>query len=219
MKIYTRIALDWDGNIIESESYDYHGPLALCDRSLVQNAKDASKTAQQTAGNYQAAGNQIQGDLVPRLEREAVNPTGYGTFGLGDMESAAEQSAAGASGTAQEGMRLRAMRTGNAAGLGSGQAAAAEGAARAGGSALQDILAKNAELKANQASKANSQLGDVLGENIHGNLSAQGLVPEDINAATNASKVGWVQNVEGLGDTAANLIKAFKTKGGGGGDN
>jgi hypothetical protein len=29
MKIYTKVVLDWDGNILEEESYDYEGPLAL----------------------------------------------------------------------------------------------------------------------------------------------------------------------------------------------
>lgn len=28
MKIYTRVVMDWDGNVIEEESYDYDGPVA-----------------------------------------------------------------------------------------------------------------------------------------------------------------------------------------------
>src|SRR5438552_4043112 len=30
MKIFTRVVMDWDGKILESESFDYDGPLALC---------------------------------------------------------------------------------------------------------------------------------------------------------------------------------------------
>lgn len=30
MKIYTRVVLDWDGHVLEEESYDYTGPLTLC---------------------------------------------------------------------------------------------------------------------------------------------------------------------------------------------
>ena len=30
MKIYERIVLDWDGAVLEEESFEYSGPLALC---------------------------------------------------------------------------------------------------------------------------------------------------------------------------------------------
>lgn len=30
MKIYERIVLDWDGNVLEETSFDYQGELALC---------------------------------------------------------------------------------------------------------------------------------------------------------------------------------------------
>ena len=30
MKIYERIVMDWDGNVLEEQSFDYQGDLALC---------------------------------------------------------------------------------------------------------------------------------------------------------------------------------------------
>ena len=30
MKIYERIVMDWDGNVLEEQSFDYQGELALC---------------------------------------------------------------------------------------------------------------------------------------------------------------------------------------------
>lgn len=30
MKIYTHLVMDWDGNVLEEKSYDYHGPIAEC---------------------------------------------------------------------------------------------------------------------------------------------------------------------------------------------
>jgi hypothetical protein len=30
MKIFERIVMDWDGNTIEEQSFDYEGPVALC---------------------------------------------------------------------------------------------------------------------------------------------------------------------------------------------
>lgn len=195
MRVYTRILFDWTGNILESDSYEYHGPISRCDRALNAQAQQAGKAATGTAANYGAEGNAIQGSLVPRLERQAENPQGYGAFGLGQMETGAEQSAAGATGAANERMRLNAIRTGNGAGLGAGEAAAAGEGARASGSALQGILAKNAELKASQQQQANTGLQGILGEDIKGQTSNASLVPEDINAGVNADKVGWVQNM------------------------
>lgn len=196
MKVYTRIVVDMtSGKVLAVESYQYHGPIALADRALTAQAEQAGKTAQQTAGQYGAAAGGVQANLVPRLESWAGGAApGFGPFGLSEMETAAEQTAGSASGSAQEQAKLRAMRTGNAAGVGATQAASAEGAARAGGSALQDILARNAALKAQQMSEANRGLEGVLGEDIRGQTAALGIVPEDVNAAANAQKVGWLQD-------------------------
>lgn len=30
MKVYTKIVMDWDGRVLEEESFDYHGPMAEC---------------------------------------------------------------------------------------------------------------------------------------------------------------------------------------------
>jgi len=30
MKVYTKVVMDWDGNVIEEESYDYDGPVSQC---------------------------------------------------------------------------------------------------------------------------------------------------------------------------------------------
>jgi hypothetical protein len=30
MRVYTKIIMDWDGNVLESESYEYNGPVAKC---------------------------------------------------------------------------------------------------------------------------------------------------------------------------------------------
>lgn len=30
MKIYERLVMDWDGNVLEEQSFDYQGELALC---------------------------------------------------------------------------------------------------------------------------------------------------------------------------------------------
>lgn len=30
MKIYERIVMDWDGNVLEEQGFEYEGPVALC---------------------------------------------------------------------------------------------------------------------------------------------------------------------------------------------
>ena len=30
MKIYERIVMDWDGNVLDEQSFEYEGPVALC---------------------------------------------------------------------------------------------------------------------------------------------------------------------------------------------
>lgn len=217
MKVYTRIVLDsstW--NIVEADHYEYDGPVALCDRALAQQAVQGGKQAEQTAGQYGAAAGGIQGFLLPQLERQTTTPAGFGPFGLAEMETGAESTAAGASGAAQERAKLNAMRTGNAAGLASTQAAAAEGAARAGGSALQDILAKNAQLKAEQQLSAQRQLGQLYGEDVGAQTRALGILPEDVSAGANAEKVGWLQNVTSALSALGSLGQGIGAARGGG---
>lgn len=220
MRVYTRIVWDIEtGRVLESSLLDYsdHLPVAKCDRAQQQEGRQAEQQTKQTIGTAGANAGQISGNLVPRLEQEAVNPTGYGAFGLGDMKTEALQTGGAASGAANERMRLNAIRTGNAAGLGAGEAASAEGGARASGSALQSILAKNAELKAQQQQQANVQLGNILGENLRAETTAEGILPQDINATVNAGKSGWLQNTEGALDTLSGMggdaAKAYKLLG------
>lgn len=39
MKIYTKVVMDWDGNVLEEESYDYDGPVAHCSKDSVGSQK------------------------------------------------------------------------------------------------------------------------------------------------------------------------------------
>ncbi len=195
MRIYTKIVWDCDGTLLESESCEYTGDIALCDRAAQSAANQARKTAEGQAGTYGATAQGIEGDIVPRLENEAQSGgPGYGPIGLGDMETEAIQTGAGASGAATERARLSAIRTGNRAGVGAVTAAGAGESARATGGALQAILAKNAQLKAQQREQANQELVGLVGEDIKGQGMEAGLVPEDINASVNAGKSGWLQN-------------------------
>ena len=199
MRIWTEVSWAIDGSDVpRGKSIEYDGPLAKCDRAIQNDATNAATNATQTAGQFGAGAGSVQANLVPRLETQAVTPPGIGAFGLGEEETGALSTAAGATGSATEGARLRAIRTGNAAGVGAMGVAAAGETARASGGALQSILAKNAQLKAQQMQQANTGLEGILGENIHGETAAEGIVPEDLNTALKAGQQGWLQNAEGV---------------------
>ncbi len=209
MRIHNCTIFDIEsGAVLYDSAEDYQGPLALCDRALQQAADEARTTASGQAGNYGGAGQAVQANLVPRLEKEAVTPEGFGPFGVAEMKTAAEQTGAAASGAAKEEARLRAMRTGNAAGVGATTAAAAGEGARATGSMLQGILAKNAELKANQQDAANKELAGIMGQDYQAQGEEAGLVPRNIEQGLAAGRQGWLQNTEGVIKTLSDIGKA-----------
>lgn len=213
MRIHTKIVFDCDGNVLEDEYYDYSGPLMLCDRSLTNQAQQAETTAAQTAGQYGAQAGAQGAFLTPKLEQWTVNPPGYSPTDQATMMTQQQLAGAASSGSQQEQAKLRAMRTGNVAGLGAQEAASAQGGARAAGQGVQSILAQNALLKAKQQQQALRELGNLYGTNVRGQTAAENIEPEDINAATKAQQSGWLQNVLNTMNTVANLGKAAGSMG------
>jgi hypothetical protein len=107
-------------------------------------------------------------------------------------------------------MERQAATTGNAAAgaksldeLARDRTKAAAGASE--GIAAQDVMGAQ-QLR---QEGAGGMMG-LYGENLKGQLAAMGQESADINAATNASKAGWMQNLEGLGETGADIAKAYK---------
>src|SRR5487761_2105730 len=188
------------GAALECISFDYSGPVALCDRTLVNQAQNAATTASTTAGRYGAGASDIYSNVVPTLERYTTTPPGYQPLDLATMKTEAQSGAAATSGKIAQEAKLRAMRTGNAAGVGSEEVAGAEAGARVGGGAVQDILAQNAKLKEMQRQQAFGGLENIYGQNVSGELGAQEVVPKDISEATRA---GWLQNLTGILGIAA----------------
>lgn len=207
MTIYTRIVLDLNGNVLESDSFEYQGPLALCDRAMQQQAAQAGKQATQTAGQYGATAGQVGGFLMPQLEKFATAPPGYSPMDEANMQTQALLSGASDSGAARQEATLRGARTGNLASVPGQNAAITEAAARGTGGMLQNILAKNAELKAQQQRQAQQELGGLYGTAERGQIGAESLVPEDVKAGVEAGKSGWLQNM-------INVMKVVNSLGG-----
>lgn len=200
MKIYRSITWDIEtGNVIHEDSYEYDGPLALCDRSVQQQAGTAANNAAQTGQNL---GNQAQGintgTLQPFLTSELTNPQGYSQ---GDLTQMLNQSAAGAGG-ATSGLvgqaNLQAARTGNTSGYGSAVDNAARTQQQAEAKTSEGVAADNAGLKQKQQQAAASGLADLGNEDMGGMFKALGLQNEDLNTDVQAGQSGWLQNMQGI---------------------
>jgi hypothetical protein len=53
-------------------------------------------------------------------------------------------------------------------------------------------------------------MSGLYGEDLKGQLAAMGQESADINTEINASKTGWLQDVEGVVNTGANVASAYK---------
>jgi len=183
-------------------------------RQAQQQASDAYKAADQSAQQYGAAGNQIASTLIPGLEREANNPEGYTPEEMNNQLVAGEQGAGGANaGIAGQAM-LNAARTRNS----SGETAVLDSAARDKTRQLSDnalnVENKSADLGQQKQMGAQKELGSLYGTDTEANLKAQGLLPEDVEAETNAGQSGWFQNmtqlISSLSGAAKNGAQAYK---------
>jgi hypothetical protein len=181
-------------------------------RSAVDQAKTAANQgsaaynmASDSARKYGAAGDDISTHLIPGLEREAANPQGFTPEEMNDQLVASEQGAGGANAGITGEANLRAARTRNSAGY----TAALDEAARDKTRTLSDnalnIRNQSAKLGQEKQMAAQKELGGLYGTDVEANLKAQGLLPEDVNAESNAvdaeakaNSTGWFQNMTGL---------------------
>lgn len=185
MWVNTRVVLDMaTGAVLERTGFDYCGPVALCDRS-VQNA---AETAASTEG-AQATG--IGSYLTPQLMSWGSGAApGYGQGAVNQMTSAAQTAAGAASNQAKQSGLLRALRTGNAAGVAAGDVSAAVNSGQNQTQAVEDILGQNAQLKAQQQTGALNMLGSLYGTDVTGQTN-------NLDTALKAGQTGWFQNMLG----------------------
>lgn len=192
--------------------YNYDGPVIKFDRAAQASAKDAVNTAKNTGAGYGNQASGIAGTIIPTLQREATNPTGFNPTDVNNMLVAGEQGAGGANSGITGEANLRAARTRNAGGF----SGALDQAARVKGQQLSQnalgVQNENAQLKEKQRQSGISGLQGMYGQDVQAQLHAMGLVPEDINAQVNAGKSGWLQNftsvldsISGAGKSAASL--------------
>lgn len=202
MRVYTKIEykiLPEGGlKMVSFDAFDYEGPVAQCLRAEEGAAKAAAGTA---AGVGAGLGNTATGELgqvQPFFSREMHAEHGFDPTQINDMLTAAGAGTGAAEGAADTEMQRQAASSGNAAATSMGQDQLARermktAAGVSEGIASQDVLGAK-QLQQQGA----AGMSGLYGENLKGQLDAMGQVSGDINAATNASQHGWLQNTEGV---------------------
>jgi len=164
------------------------------DRSAQGQAKQNVSTANSVAGGFGTAASQIGSSLIPGLEREAQNPTGFTPVQKNNMLVSGAEAIGGVNAGLKGEANLASARTRNAGGF----APALDEAARIksrqlSGNAL-GVENEDARLANEKQQFAQRQLQGLYGTDTTNQLRAMGLSDEALNSEINAGKSGWLQN-------------------------
>lgn len=182
-------------------------------RSAVNQASGAYNMASNTANQATGNANQINSELVPELERNLNNPTGYTPEQMNNMLVAGEQGAGGANSAIAGEAASRLARTRNSAGYSNALDQAARDKTQALSENALNVQNKSADLAQKKQQAAAGELGELYNTDVNETLRAQGLLPEDVNAEANANKTGWFQNMNELLQSLTGAAHAAKPGG------
>ena len=212
MRIHTKTVwqLTDDPNeyvVLQDESYDHDGPVALCDRSAQAQAGQAEKTAGSTAAGYGSSATAIGTPLTAQLQREAANPIGFTPTETNNMVVAGEQGAGGATSGIAGQAGLQALRTRNSGALSGVLDQAARTKQQTNSENALNVQNESARLGQQKQQTALSGLQGLYGTDVGAQLKAMGIQDSDINSEIAAGQSGWLQNVEGVGNMLGNMAK------------
>lgn len=197
-------------------------------RALVNDAANAANQANSTGIQYGTQQSAVNAQLFPFLVRELNSPTGFTQQQKDAMLTGAEAGAGGSTAGLTTEAKLAEARNRNSAGFGTALDEAARQRDKALASTGEGIEAENAQVQNQQQQSAARGLGNMQELDANSQLKAMGLIPEDVNAGTNAQTQGWLQSWNqfnkdlggtlSLGATAGIPgLQGFKPQGGGGG--
>lgn len=177
----------------------------LCIRQITNAAAGDAATAGNTAAALGSQAGSELGQLSPFYQREMSAEHMYDPTQINELLTSAGAGAGAATGAAQTGMERQAATTGNASADTKGLQELARdrmktAAGTSEGIASQDVLGAK---QLNQQG-AQGEAG-LYGENLKGQLAAMGQQASDLNAETQASQTGWLQQGEGILNTGANV--------------
>ena len=154
-------------------------------------ATGAATTAQNNSNTFMGNANGLFSTLAPELQTEVSHPSGIAQPDLAAMNTASQQSAGGSMAGAVGQGALAKSRLKNA---GAGDAAIADSSRGAGEDlskrALQTQI-ENAGMKAKQQQAGLSGLEGLTGMETGAANQALGIVPQAVNANTNAANQSW----------------------------
>ena len=182
-------------------------------RDAQAQAQQAGTTAATTAGNYGAQAGGIGASLVPQLTRQMDNPQGYSQRDVGAQLTAGLAGAGGATAGLTGAAQKMGADTRNPMGFSSALDAAAMQRDKAAAGVGERVASNNADVKLKQQQEAEQGLSGLYGMDTRAQTENAGQVAPDINAQVNAGKSGWLQNGEGMLDTAGGIFKDLYPKG------
>jgi len=168
-------------------------------------AKAAAGTAADVGANLGSVAAGERGVLQPFAQREMQAEHAFDPSQINELLTAAGAGTGAATGSMNAAMQRQAATTGNAAGATKGLQELARDRMKANAGVSEGVAGQDV-LGAQQLRQQGAGLmSGLYGENLHGQFSAMGQEANDINAATNASKTGWLQSAEGLAKTGASI--------------
>lgn len=209
MKITTRIT--WSmitGEVLEHETYEYDGPVALCDRAAQNAAKTAASTAGTVAGTEGTNAQGEEAQLTPFFERNMNATHGFDPSQTNELLTAAGSSAGAAEGDLSGRLNDEAARTRNASGFTKGLDELQRDKNKALGGASEQIAGEDVMGAKKLNEEGAAGLSGLYGTNTGAMLKAMGQQNEDVNTQVNAGKTGWLQNMD---QTIASLTAGAKS--------
>ena len=176
-------------------------------------AKAAAKTAAGVGAGYGATAAGEGAQLNPFFSREMQAQHAYDPTQLNEMLTAAGAGIGGATGAAQTSATQQAATTGNASAATKSLDDIAREKMKAAAGVSEGIAGQDVQGALALRQQGAQGLQGLYGENVKGQLAAMGQESADINAATNASKTGWLQNTEQAIETGADVFAACPAEG------
>ena len=180
---------------------------AMFDRSLQKQATQAGTTAANNSAGYGTQAATTAGTLTPILTQQAKNPPGLTPEEKNAELVAGAQGAGGATGAVAGEAGLAANRSRNTGSLSAVLDAASRARTQQLSRTAEGVENQNTALKTQQQQSALSQLRNLYGTQVAAQEGNAGQVASDVNAGVNAGNSGWLQNTEGVINTATGAAK------------
>ena len=154
-------------------------------------AEQAGQTGLQQSAALGGQANNLFGSLAPALQTQMTHPQGMSPQDLAATTTAAQESAGGSNAGAVGQGALLAQRTKNRGAAGAAIGSAARGAQQTLGKAALATSLENARIKRQQQGQAMGEMGGLYGTTLGGAEKMLGIVPQAVNANTEAENASW----------------------------